>query len=148
MLILGAFLTVFGFLVGIVPVVASGLGALILGVMLVFLPESISVRAGRIAILTSLPPLLEIEALLKDLDVGSRGIYVPVSGFGEVPKVLIPLKESASVTYPPTNLARSNRVFITLGRNPNERGILLYARGERSFQHLRIACNLTLGRSS
>ena len=129
MLVLGSILTVFGFLLGVVPVTASGLGALILGVMLVFLPESTSVRAGRVAILVSLPPLLEIEAFLKDLDVGSRGIYIPVAGFGAVPKVLVPLKDSTSAAYPPTNLARSNRVFITLGRNPNERGILLYAPG-------------------
>jgi hypothetical protein len=59
------------------------------------------------------------------LDIESRGIYVPVSGFGTVPKILLPIKESNPPLLPPTKLTRSRRIFLTLGRNQNERGILL-----------------------
>jgi hypothetical protein len=122
---LGTLLTVFGYFIGIVPVLVMGLGALILGLMLVFLPEPISSKAGMLAILCSLPSLLDLESLLEDLDIAPRGIYIPVAGFGAVPKVLIPIAESALSASPPPRLARSSRVFIALGRDTKQRGILL-----------------------
>jgi len=116
---------VFGYFIGIVPVLVMGLGALILGLMLVFLPEPMSSKAGMLAILCSLPSLLDLESLLEDLDIAPRGIYIPVAGFGAVPKVLIPIAESALSVSPPSRLARSGRVFIALGRDTKQRGILL-----------------------
>lgn len=115
----------FSYLMGIVPLVALGLGALFLGVIIMFLPESAALKASRLANLASVPSLLNIEALLEDLDVDTHGVYIPVSGFGMVPKVFVPLSESDVTLSPPLQLARSNRVFMTVGRNPRDRGILL-----------------------
>jgi len=143
-LVLGTLLSVFGYLIGIVPVMALGLGALILGVMLVFLPEPMSSKAGTLAILCSLPSFLDLEAFLQDLDIAPRGIYIPVAGFGAVPKVLIPMTDSAPSISPPPKLARSNRVFITLGRNTNQRGILLRPPGAEIISALENLLQLDL----
>lgn len=129
MLVLGALVGVFGYLIGIVPVLALGLGSLLLGVMVLSLPEPTASKTGRLIILSSLPSLLDIDALIEDLDIGSRGIYIPVSGFGAVPRVLLPIDESTPPLLPPIKLTRSRRVFVTLGRNPNERGLLLIPPG-------------------
>ena len=125
MLVLGALVGVFGYFIGIIPILALGLGSLLLGVMILSLPEPTASKTGRLIILSSLPSLLDIDALIEDLAIDSRGIYVPVSGFGAVPKVLLPIKESTPPLLPPFRLTRSRRVFLTLGRSPNERGILL-----------------------
>jgi hypothetical protein len=129
MLVLGGLVGVFGYFIGIIPILALGLGALLLGVIILTLPEPTTSKTDRLTILSSLPSLLNIDALLEDLDIESRGIYVPVSGFGTVPKVLLPIKESTPPLLPPVRLTRSRRVFLTLGRNQNERGILLNAPG-------------------
>jgi hypothetical protein len=125
MLVLGVLVGVFGYLIGISPILALGLGALLLGVIILTLPEPTTSKTDRLIILSSLPSLLDIDALLEDLDIESRGIYIPISGFGAVPKVLLPIKESTPPLLPPVRLTRSHRVFLTLGRNQNERGILL-----------------------
>ena len=125
MLVLGALVGVFGYFIGIIPILALGLGSLLLGVIILSLPEPTASKTGRLIILSSLPSLLDIDALIEDLDIGSRGIYIPVSGFGNVPKVLLPIKESTPPLLPPARLTRSRRVFLTLGKSENERGILL-----------------------
>ena len=147
-LVLGALIGFFGFLIGIVPIMALGLGSLVLAVMILFLPESMSVKAGRMATVSSLPALMDIEALIVDLDASSHGIYIPAAGFGTVPKVLVPLRDSALAalaTFPRPRLSRSRRVFVTLGTGLYERGILLYAPGAEIVQALESCLQLDLG---
>jgi len=127
LLVLGTAVTVVTYLEGIIPIVALGLGCILLGVMTLFIPESTSFRAGRLATLSSLPSLTAIDALIKDLDIWPRGIYIPAKGFGAVPRVLLPLSD-APFAIPP-GLARTSRVFVILGKNSNERGILLVPPG-------------------
>ncbi|MFI5449892.1 MAG: zinc-ribbon domain-containing protein, partial [Candidatus Bathyarchaeia archaeon] len=50
MLVAGSVIGVFGFLAEIVPLLALGLGAILLGVMVLFLPESASLRLDRVAV--------------------------------------------------------------------------------------------------
>ena len=147
-LILGALFGFFGYLIGIVPILALGLGALILGVMILFLPESLSAKAGRLATVASLPALLDMEALIVDLDVSSRGVYIPATGFGVSPKVLVPLRDSAIEalsSLPRARLTRSRRVFVTLGTGLYERGVLLYAPGGEIVHALESCLELDLG---
>ncbi len=125
MLVLGAMVGVFGYLIDIIPILALGLGSLLLGVMILVLPEPTAAKTGRLVMLSSIPSLLDIDALIEDLDIDSRGIYVPVSGFGTVPKVILPIKESSPPILPPSRLTRSRRIFLSLGINPNDRGIIL-----------------------
>jgi hypothetical protein len=95
-----------------------------------------------------MPALLDIEALIVDLDASSRGIYVPTTGFGAVPKVFVPLRDSALTAlalFPRSKLSRSRRVFVTLGTGFYERGILLYAPGGELVQALESCLQLDLG---
>ena len=121
----GALVGSFGFLIGVVPLLALGLAALFLGVMVVFLPESTAFRIDRLASLSSLPSIMNMEALMEDLDLTAHGIYIPNSGLAAIPKVFIPIIESALTPNPPLNLVTTNRVFVTVGMTPNDRGILL-----------------------
>jgi len=125
-----------------------GLGALILGVMILFLPESLSARAGRLVTVASLPSLLDMEALIVDLDASSRGIYIPATGFGAESRVIVPLRDSAMralFLFPRSRLVRSRRVFITLGTGLYERGVLLYDPGGEIVQALESCLELDLG---
>lgn len=140
--VVGIAVTVVAYLEGIVPIVALGLGALLLGVMSLFLPESVSFRAGRLATLSSLPSLMDLDALIRDLDIGPRGIYIPVQGFGAVPKVLLPLTDSPFAL--PPGLARTSRVFVILGKNPHDRGILLTPPGAEIVSALENCLQLDL----
>jgi len=131
-----------------VPILALGLGGLILGAMTLLIPESMSAKAGRFATFSSLPALLNIEALIVDLDVSSRGIYIPTSGFGIIPKVLVPLNDSVLDTltpFPKSKLSRSRRFFVTLGTGMFERGILLYSPGEEIVQAVESCLQLDVG---
>ena len=125
LIVAGALFGSFGFLIGVVPLLALGLAALFLGVMVVFLPESTAFRIDRLAALTSLPSLMNTEALMEDLDLSAHGIHIPNSGLAAVPKVFIPIMESALIPTPPLKLVTTNRVFVTVGMNPKDRGILL-----------------------
>jgi len=129
MLVAGGVVGVFSYLSGIVPLLALGLGVFLLGVMVLFLPESTSFRADRLASLSSFPSIMNDEALIEDLDVTTHGIYIPVTGFGAVPKVYVPMLDSDTGPYPPTRLASSNRLFVVVGMNPRDRGILMNAPG-------------------
>ena len=132
---------------GVIPITALGLGALVLGVMILLLPESLSAKAERLATVFSLPALLDIEALIVDLDAASRGIYIPSTGFASAPKVLVPLRDSAIAalsTFPRSRLTRSRRVFLALGTGLYERGILLYSPGGEIVQALESSLQLDL----
>lgn len=125
MTVAGVIIGVFSFLMNIIPLLALGLGAVFLGVMTLFLPESTSFRADRLVVLFSLPSLMNTESLIEDLDVSSCGVYIPTTGFGVVPKVFLPMVESDSTEFPQTQLTRTNRVFVTVGLGSRDRGILL-----------------------
>jgi hypothetical protein len=144
LLVAGGVVGAFSYLSGIVPLLALGLGILLLGVMVLFLPESASFRADRLASLSSFPSIMNDEALIEDLDVTANGIYIPVSGFGAVPKVYVPMLDSDAAPYPPTRLANSNRLFVVVGMNLRDRGILLNAPGAEILIAIENALQLDL----
>jgi len=143
--VFGLIVGVFGFWASIIPILALGLGALILGVMILFLPESTATRVDRLATASGLPALLNIEAMMVDLDASARGIYIPTTGFGVAPKVLVPLSDSVMASLSKARLARSGRVFVTLGTGMYDRGILLYPPGGEILQALESCLQLDLG---
>jgi hypothetical protein len=115
----------------IVPILAFGLASFLIGIMALYLPESDRSIAGSFAADWSLPSLLNIENLLEDLDFDERGIYIPTSGLGVSPKVFVPLSLTPATRKPPLGLVSSRRIFVTVGKNPEDRGILLDAPGSR-----------------
>lgn len=139
---IGIFLTVLGmvvglssFLMGIIPMLAFGLGSVLIGILTLYLNESDAI-GGRLATALILPSLLNIEKLLEDLDLDQRGIYIPVSGLSVSPRVLVPLALTAATRTPPVGLMNSRRIFVTVGKNPEDRGILLDAPGSQILSAL------------
>jgi hypothetical protein len=135
---IGIFLTVMGalvgllsYLMGIIPMLAFGLASLLVGILILYLPERKGSIASRLATDSSLPSLLNIENLLEDLDLDERGIYIPASGMGVCPRVFVPLAETQATRQPPVGLVNSRRIFVTVGKNPEDRGVLLDAPGSQ-----------------
>jgi hypothetical protein len=152
---LGIFLTVLGalvgflsYLMGIVPILAFGLASFLLGILVLYLPERVDSVAGRLATDSSLPSLLNIENLLEDLDLDERGIYIPTSGLGVCPRVFVPLEETEATRRPPVSLASSRRVFVTVGQNPEDRGVLLNAPGSGILAALEQSLRLDLAKTT
>jgi hypothetical protein len=135
---IGIFLTVIGavvgflsYLMGIVPMLAFGLASFLIGILVLYLPERRGGVAARLAMESSLPSLLNIENLLEDLDLDERGIYIPASGLGVCPRVFVPLADTEATRQPPVGLVSSRRIFVTVGKNPEDRGVLLDAPGSQ-----------------
>jgi hypothetical protein len=135
---IGIFLTVVGavigflsYLMGIVPMLAFGLASFLIGILILYLPERRGAIAARLATESSLPSLLNIENLLEDLDLDERGIYIPASGLGVCPRVFVPLADTEATRHPPVGLVSSRRIFVTVGKNPEDRGVLLDAPGSQ-----------------
>lgn len=133
--VIGVFLTVVGgvvgalsYFMGIVPMIAFGLASFLIGIMALWLPDSGSISSSLLTD-SILPSLLNMENLLQDLDLDERGIYIPTSGLGVSPKVFVPLAVTPETKKPPVGLIHSRRIFVTVGRKPEDRGILLDAPG-------------------
>lgn len=122
----GGIVQILSYLMGIVPMLAFGLGSFLIGIMILFLPESGSI-ADSVATNSVLPSLLNIEYLLEDLDLDEKGIYIPVSGLGVSPKVFVPL--TSTTKTPSLELTPSRKIFVTVGKNPEDIGVLLDAPG-------------------
>ncbi len=144
----GGIVGVLSYLMGIVPMVALGLASLLIGIMVLYLPESGVSYADRFATDSSLPSLLNMEKLLEDLDLDEKGIYIPTSGLGVCPKVFVPLAETPATKRPPIGLTNSNRIFVTVGKNPEDRGILLDAPGSRILAALERSIHVDLAKAS
>jgi hypothetical protein len=114
---------------GVVPMLAFGLASLLVGILVLYLPDRRGSIVTGLATESSLPSLLNIENLLEDLDLDERGIYIPASGFGVCPRVFVPLEDTEATRHPPVGLVSSRRIFVTVGKNPEDRGILLDAPG-------------------
>ena len=106
---LGSMVTLLGYLFGIVPLLALGLAALILGIMVLYLPES-----GRIpsylATSVSLSALVNMERLLEELYLDEKGIYIPTAESGVSPKVFIPLTQTQVTGHPSVELAEGQAI--------------------------------------
>jgi len=148
----GVFLVIVGAVVGslsyfmaIVPMMALGLASLLIGLLVLYLPSSYSVVAA-IAAESSLASFFNIERLLEDLDLDERGIYIPVSGPGVAPHVFLPLALTPSTRRPPLGLNTSRRIFVTVGKNPEDRGVLLDSPGAGILSSLERSLHLDLSK--
>jgi len=126
----GGILGILSYLMGIVPMSAFGLASFLIGIMILYLQDS-STATEAIAVDSSVSSFLNIENLLRELDLDEKGIYIPVTGFGVSPKVFIPLALTPATKKPPPGLSHSRRIFVTVGTNPEDRGVLLEAPGNR-----------------
>ena len=130
LVVVGGILGVLSYLMGIVPMLAFGLACFLIGIMALYLQDSKTV-AETIAADSSVSSFLNLENLIRELDLEEKGIYIPVSGFGVSPKVFIPMTLTPATVKPPLGLNHSHRIFVIVGKNPEDRGVLLEAPGNR-----------------
>jgi hypothetical protein len=144
---MGVLVVLLSYLMGIVPMLAFGLASFLVGILILYLPgRSVSV-AGRLATDSSLPSLVNTEKLLEDLDLDERGIYIPASGLGVCPRVFVPLADTQATRQPPVGLVNSRRIFVTVGRNPEDRGVLLDAPGSQILIALEQSLRIDLAKT-
>jgi len=143
----GALVGFLSYLMGIVPMVAFGLASFLVGVLVLYLPERRASIASRLATDSSLPSLLNIENLLEDLDLDERGIYIPASGLGVCPRVFVPLAQTQATREPPVGLISSRRIFVTVGNDPEDRGVLLDAPGSQILAALERSLRIDLAKT-
>ena len=139
----GGIVGVFSYLLGIVPMIAFGLASFLIGIMVLYLPNSEFI-SGNVVADSSLPSLLNIENLLEDLDLDERGIYIPSSGFAVSSKVFVPLTITPATKQPPLGLVQSRRIFVTVGKNAEDRGVLLEAPGSGILSAIERSLNVDL----
>ena len=123
----GGIIAFFSYLMAVVPMLAFGLGSLLIGIMVLYLSESRNLEYDYGADST-IPSLLNVEKLLHDLDLTERGIYLPPTE-ADMPKVFIPMVLTPSTRKPSLELNKSRRIFVTVGKNPEDRGVLLESPG-------------------
>jgi Double zinc ribbon len=130
---LGVIVSVPSFFMNIVPMVVFGMACFLIGFMTLYLSESGAI-SSVLTTASIVPSLTNIERLLEELDLDGRGIYIPASGLGICPKVFVPLAVTPATKRPPIALNGSRRIFVTVGRNPEERGLLLEAPGSQILE--------------
>ncbi len=117
-----------------VPLIALGLSLLILGATCLVLGKTrprISPEVSNLLMETSLENL---GALLEELGLKSKGIYLPSSLTGGKPRAVIPLRSNP----PPPNLSppRPHRLFVSCGLDPDDMGILVTTPGSEIISML------------
>jgi len=127
-LALGALVALLGYFLGIVPLLALGIAALLLGVMILYLAEPGRIPS-QLATSVTLPALVTIEKLLEELYFEAKGIYIPAGETGVSPKVFIPLTQTQLTDRPSAELARRGRLLVKVGEAPGELGIVIEAPG-------------------
>ena len=147
LIVFGVVVAVLSYLMTIIPILALGLASFLIGILMLFLPESRGAIADRLATDSSLPALLNTEKLLEDLDLDERGIYIPAAGLGVCPKVFVPLAHTLLTMRPPPGLVHSRRIFASIGKNPEDRGLLLEAPGCQILTALERSLNVDLSNS-
>lgn len=141
----GAIVGILSYLMGTVPMLAFGLACFMIGIMVLYLPESGRLTSS-LAADSSLPSLINTEKLLEDLDLDERGIYIPVSGLGVSSRVFVPLALTPATKRPPLGLNHSRRIFVTVGTNPEDRGILLDSPGSGILSAMERSLGVDLSR--
>jgi len=128
LLTFGVLVSVISYLIGIVAMLAFGLACFLIGIMTLYIPGSED-PVTRLVTETEFSSLQNTENLLEELDLDQKGIYIPVSGLGVSPKVFVPMALTPATIRPPVGLNQSRRVFVSVGGNPEDRGILLESPG-------------------
>lgn len=125
---IGAIVGTLSYMMGITPMLAMGFASFMIGIMVLYIPDSGGVRES-LASDSILPSLLNIEKLLEDLDLDERGIYIPTTGLSASSRVFVPMIQSHATDRPPRGLIHSDRIFVSVGTSSEDRGILLDAPG-------------------
>jgi hypothetical protein len=124
----------FYFVVGSIPLTAVALSAIILGLTCILLANSrpyISPEACRLLLDTGME---NTSALLEELGITHKAIYVPSKLRNGHPQALIPMDGNSDFTH--VNHKLPGRLIVRYGPNPNDMAIAVTAAGSLNLDLL------------
>ncbi len=127
---------VFYFLADSVPLTALAISAIMLGLVCAMLGNArpdISPEASRMMLQTGME---NIAALLEELGLRSRAVYVPASGKGNRPRALIPLSDKEFV--PGTLSSIPSRLIARYGPRPEDMCLAVTTPGAISVESINV----------
>ena len=122
---------IFYFVVASVPLTALAISTVILGLVSAMLGNArpdISPEASRMMLQTGIE---NMAALLEELGLKSKAVYMPPSADGGRPRTIIPLREDAPL--PRSGQALSNRLIARYGPNLEDMCLMVTAPGAISL---------------
>ena len=129
------------FILALTWLTALGICMLILALILLALGRTIPKLPPEVCSLFLETGMANISAILEEIAVYSKGIYVPSSLTNSTPKVLIPLPanhdESTAIPLLP------ERLIVRYGENPDDFGLLLTSPGSLAVGMIELTPNPT-----
>ena len=132
---------VFYFIVTSVPLAALGISMIIIGTVCVALGNArpdISPEASQMMLETGME---NVAALLEELGLRSRAVYIPHSSRDVRPKALIPLNENRALSK---TIPTANRLIVRYGPNPEDICLSVVSPGAVSLRAWSKAIRLAL----
>lgn len=135
LLITGLFVSLSSYLIlNIIWLTALGISMLILSLILLALGRTIPRLSPEFSALLLETSIDNIDAMVEELGIRTRGIYLPSSLTSGRPRALVPL-HSSPVSFPQTeNL--SQRLIVRYGANPDDIGLLFTTVGTAAVSML------------
>jgi len=128
----GVFFAAFAeFILEYTPLTASGIAAVILGIVSISLARTlpnISIDAGEILFSAGLD---NIQALIEELGLGPQAIYLPTSITKGNARALIPTQEASTNFKNPFRV--QNRLLVQFSQNSDDLGILVATPGSAAL---------------
>ena len=117
------------------PLTALGLSLIILGAVCLVLGRTRPKISPEVSVLLLETGLENISAMIEELGLRSKGIYLPSSKTqGGQPQALVPLDSSLSLAAMDKMLPR--RLIVKYGRNPGDMGLLITTPGSAVIRML------------
>jgi hypothetical protein len=106
----------------VAPIAGFGLGAFLVGLLMVYLPTAAPTFTSDLIGEAFLPTMTNLEGLLTGLGLGGSATYIPPDDKSGRLKIFVPLTENQS---PPTGSEASSDIFIIAEGNPGRLGVVL-----------------------
>lgn len=123
------------------PLTALGISLIILGAVCFVLGRTRPKISPEVSALLLETGLENIAAIVEELGLSSKAVYLPSSMTNGQPKALIPLHLNPSL--PPIERALPNRLIVKYGPNPEDLGLLITTPGSASTKMLESASATT-----
>ncbi len=141
---MGALLSVVSFFVlGSVPLTALGISSIILGVVSMALGRGQAETSSPVNAMLFESGLENIAAIIEELGLRSKAIYLPSSLTSGRPQALIPLHMNPHLPKPEKPLPK--RLVVKYGPNPDDMGLLITTAGSTVIGMLRSKPGPALG---
>jgi hypothetical protein len=134
---------VFYFILGLVPLAATGISAIMIGFACINIARTRPDIAGEYSELLLKTGMETTEELLEELGLRNKAIYVPSSISGGKPKALIPLEPDKVIHLSGGKL--TGMLLVGYGDNPDDKAIAVNTLGSKIIDMLETEPGQTSG---